>query len=63
MLAVSILGLEFKLFGVNSLIGLPFCVLVEYSGLRGANSLHNLLVEFGLFLTLFVSGFRAAKST
>ena len=63
MLVVSILGLEFKLFIDNSLIGLSICVLVEYSGFHGANSLHKLLVDFGLFMTLFVGGFCAAKLT
>ena len=63
MLAVEILILEFKVFGVNSLIELSIFVIVEYSGFRGANSLQNLLEEFGLFEARFVSGFRAAKST
>ena len=63
MLAVSILILESKLFGVNSLIELSLLVIVEYSGFRGANSLHNWLEEFGLFEALFLSEFRAAKST
>ena len=49
MLAVSILILEFKLFGVNSLIELSLLVIVENSGVRVAISLHNLLEKFGLF--------------
>ena len=63
MLAVSIWILEFELFGVNLLIELSLSVIEEYSVFRGANSLHNLLVQFGLFEICFVSGFRAAKST
>ena len=54
MLVVSILGMEFKLLIVNSLIESSICVLVECSGFRGANSLHKLLVEFGLFTTHFL---------
>ena len=49
MLVVSIWILEFKLFGVNSLIELSLFVIIEYSVFRGANSLPNLLEEFGLF--------------
>ena len=45
MLVVSILGMEFKLFIVNSLIESSICVLVECSGFRGAKSPHKLLVE------------------
>ena len=63
MLAVSIWILEFELFGVNLLLELSLSVIEEYSGLSDANSLHNLLVEFGVFQACFVSGFRAAKST
>ena len=62
MFAVSIRILEFELFVVNLLIVLSFSVIAEYSGFRGANSLHNLLVECGVFDAYFVSGFCAAKS-
>ena len=63
MFTVSIWRLEFELFGSNLLIQLSFSVIAEYSGYRGANSLHNLLLEFGVFETGFISGFRAANST
>ena len=63
MLAVSIWISEFELFGVNLLIELSLAVIEECSGFRGANSLHNLLVEFRVFEACFVSGFCAAKLT
>ena len=63
MLAVSIWIIEFEFFGVDLLIELSLSVIEEYSGFRGANSLHSLLVEFGVFEACFVSGFRAAKLT
>ena len=63
MLAVSIWILDFELFGVNLLIELSLSGIEEYSGFRGANSLHNLLVEFGVFEACFVIGFRATKLT
>ena len=47
MFAFLIWVLEFKLFGVNLLIVLSFSVIAEYSRFRGANSLHNLLLECG----------------
>ena len=61
MFAVSIWIFEFDLFGANLLIVLSFSVIAEYSGFRGANSLHNLLIEFGVFEACFKSGFCAAK--
>ena len=63
MLVVSIWILEFELFGVNLIIELSLSVIEECSGFRGANSLHNLLVEFGIFEACFVSGFCARKAT
>ena len=63
MFTVSIWILEFEIFGSNLLIELSFSVIAEYSGFCGANSLHNLLLEFGVFEAEFISGFRAAKST
>ena len=62
MFAFSIWSLELELFGVNLLIVFLFCVIAEYSRFRGANSQHNLSLEFGLFETGFKSGFRSAKS-
>ena len=62
MFAVSIWVLEFELFGTNLLILSSLSVIVEYSRFRGANSLHNLLMECGVFETCFIRGFRAAKS-
>ena len=53
MLAFSIWILEFELFGVDLLIELSLSVIAEYSGFRAANSLHNLLVEFGVFEAWF----------
>ena len=49
MFALSIWILEFELFGANLLIVLSFSVFTEYSGFRSANSLHNLLVDSGVF--------------
>ena len=63
MFAVSIWRLEFELFVSNLLIELSFSVIAEYSGFHCANSLHNLLLEFGVFEAGFISGFCAAKST
>ena len=54
MLVVSIWILEFELFGANLLIALSFSVIAEYSGIRGANSLPNLLMEFGVFEACYV---------
>ena len=62
MLVVSIWRLEFELFGADLLIVLSISVIAEYSGFRGANSLPNFLLEFGVFEACFRSGFRAAKS-
>ena len=49
MLVVSIWILEFELFGANLLIVLSFSVIADYSEFRGANSLPNLLRDFGVF--------------
>ena len=49
MFDVSIRVLKFELFGANLLIVLSFSVIAEYSRFRGANSLHNLLLECGEF--------------
>ena len=53
MLVLSIWILEFELFGANLLIVLSFSVIAEYSGFHGANSLPNLLMEFGVFKVCF----------
>ena len=62
MLVVSIWRLEFELFGANLLNVLSFSVIADCSGFRGAHSLPNLLMGFGVFEACFRSGFRAAKS-
>ena len=62
MFAVSIWVLEFDLFGTNLLILSSISVFVENSGFRGANSLHNLLLECGVLEACFISGFRCTKS-
>ena len=41
MFAVAIWILEFELFLANLLCELLFSVIEEYSGFRGANSLHK----------------------
>ena len=61
MLVFSIWRLEFELSCANLLIVLSYSVIAEYSGFRGANSLPNLLMEFGVFGACFRSGFRAVK--
>ena len=62
MCAIWSLALEWDLFGVNSLIELPFGVIAEYFRFHGAISLHNLSLECGLFEAGFISGIPAAKS-
>ena len=55
MFAVSIWVLEFELFGANLLIVLSFSVIAEFSRFRGANLLHNLFLECGIFEACFMS--------
>ena len=46
---------EWELFGVNSLIVLSVFVISEYLQFRGANSLHNLSLDFEFFTAHFIS--------